>query len=498
MAARPGGPHIEAMYIGPHEWRQAPSQASLAVELSAQPPGSGYAELYQLLADAQPGEMARQAAAGLIADELRRAATLPCDLPVHPRDLLAWMHANTQAVHARYSVYLEERKAGGPRRYFKNRAHALYFLRNVAPTKLVDGAWLYGLAAHAANPRLADLVRIYLEELGDGQADKNHVALYRSLLSRHGLDPLDGLPDPLYRQGAIQLALGWNAERFLPEVIGFNLGYEQLPLHLLITAYEFNELGLDPYYFTLHVTVDNAGTGHARRACQAVADALPRMDDGGDFWRRVREGSKLGCAGWGTEQVIEGFDIEAEVLRILAHKAPSGAGAHSDYCRVGGRHVNDWLANAQELPQFLAALQASGWIRRGQPVANSRFWGLLQGPRAEMFGVFSDYELQVVHDWIRGEASVDGRPAVEPTPLRSEGRRPTFRAAQRMAPAAPAGATDPMDPDLGQLQARISTLDAAGQVQQARDLLVAAMSPALHWTPAGLWATRQFKQRLLR
>ncbi|MGM2755128.1 iron-containing redox enzyme family protein, partial [Bacillus cereus group sp. Bce019] len=91
------------------------------------------------------------------------------------------------------------------------------------------------------------------EELGDGMADKNHVKLYRELLARYGLDPVEDLPDDLYRQGLVQLALGWNAQQFLPEIVGFNLGYEQLPLHLLITAYELNELGIDPYYFTLHV-----------------------------------------------------------------------------------------------------------------------------------------------------------------------------------------------------------------------------------------------------
>ena len=106
----------------------------------------------------------------------------------------------------------------------------------MAPTKLVDGAWLYGLLAHWRNARFPDLVRTYVEELGEGAPDKNHVLLYRDMLARHGLEQLHDLPDDRYQQGLIQLALGWNAEIFLPEVIGFNLAYEQLPLHLLITA----------------------------------------------------------------------------------------------------------------------------------------------------------------------------------------------------------------------------------------------------------------------
>ncbi len=54
----------------------------------------------------------------------------------------------------------------------------------------------------------------------------------------------DDLSDDHYIQGALQLAMAHHADQFLPEIIGFNLGYEQLPLHLLITAYELKELGI--------------------------------------------------------------------------------------------------------------------------------------------------------------------------------------------------------------------------------------------------------------
>src|SRR5690606_30288945 len=123
---------------------------------------------------------------------------------------------------------------------------------------LVDGAWLFGLLEHWADYRFHGLVRTYLEELGDGDPALNHVSLYRKLLADLDCEPGDNLDDDLYLQGAIQLSLGLNSGQFLPEVIGYNLGYEQLPLHLLITSFELNELGIDPYYFTLHVTIDNA------------------------------------------------------------------------------------------------------------------------------------------------------------------------------------------------------------------------------------------------
>jgi len=468
------------MHIGPREWR----------ELQAAPDAGGapLKALYQQLAEREPDQAARAAAAEFLHAKLAGLGGVDAGLPASPDDLLAWMEGNARSVHERYAAYLEERRAGAPRRFFGSRAHALYVLRSVAPTKLVDGAWLYGLVAHWRSPRLSDLVRTYVEELGEGAADKNHVVLYRNLLARHALDPLDDLPDALYEQGLIQLALAWNAEDFLPEVVGFNLGYEQLPLHLLITAYELNELGIDPYYFTLHVTVDNGDTGHARRACQAVLDLLPRLEDGGAFWRRVQAGCKLADAGMGTGDVIRGFDIEREALRILAHNARAGGGAHSDYCKVAGRSVNDWLADPRQIGAFVAALRQAGWIRLGEPVENSRFWKLLLGDRAEMFGVFSSYELQVLHDWIRGAASADGRPYDEAPPSAGPPRRrASFRALARNARPLPQNA-DVLDPDLELLRRQLCAADDAAR----NALLVRAMSPAQHWTPAGLEATRLF------
>ena len=52
------------------------------------------------------------------------------------------------------------------------------------------------------------------------------------------------------------------------------------------------------------------------------------------------------------------------------------------------------------MPAFLEALQAQGWIRRGEAPANSRWWRLVEGPSAPMYGVFTAYEKQLWHDWI--------------------------------------------------------------------------------------------------
>ena len=493
------------MYIAEHEWSAPriaplPSAATVGCDLARAGTEDRVRALYQRLADGQAGTATGAEAAQFLREQLAAAAQTPDSLPESPEDLMAWMQANAQAVTASYSIYLEQRANGAPRRYFSNRAHALHFLRSVAPTKLVDGAWLHGLLPHWRNGRFADLVRTYVEELGEGAADKNHVVLYRKLLARYGLDPLDDLPEELHVQGLVQLSLACNAQDFLPEVVGFNLGYEQLPLHLLITAYELNELGLDPYYFTLHVTVDNTDSGHAMRACKAVLDTLPRVGDAADYWRRVRAGVKLADAGLGTIGIIEGFAIEAEVVRILSTKSGAGRGAHSDYCQVAGRKINDWLSRPEQIPEFLAALQQAGWIRLEAPVDQSRVWSLLQGERAEMFGVFSSYELQVIHDWIRGEASSDGQAFTEREAPAARKRRPTFRAQAKLAAArgqaAPvagdAADAELLDPDL---QSLCEQLPRKSDDEQMR-LLMHAMSPALHWTPAGLHATKLFWERV--
>ena len=136
----------------------------------------------------------------------------------------------------------------------------------MAPTKLVDGAWLYGLLQRWDDARFTALIQTYLEELGDGLPEKNHVVLYRKLLASQGCDDWRELDDEHFVQGAIQLALAEHAEQFLPEIIGFNLGYEQLPLHLLITSYELTELGVD---LLLHpASLSTTPTTATRKPCK--------------------------------------------------------------------------------------------------------------------------------------------------------------------------------------------------------------------------------------
>jgi hypothetical protein len=434
--------------------------------------------------------------AAYLREHISAVRELPAELPPELPQLKAWVRERVDSVGAEYREYLAARKQGAPRRYFSSRAHALYFIKGVAPTKLVDGAWLYGLLPHWDDPDARPLVRTYLEELGDGVPDKNHVRLYRKLLGTHSLEHWEQLPDDRFVQGAIQLALACNAEQFLPEIIGYNLGYEQLPLHLLVTSYELNELGIDPHYFTLHVTVDNAATGHSHKAVQALEQMLPACGDRVAFYRRVQDGYLLNEPGASTTSVIRQFDLEHELLQILAAKSAVGKSLHSDYCRVAGRSVNDWLSAPGNVPGFLDALQAAGWISRGEAPEHSRFWRLVSGDRAEMFGVFSTYELEVLREWI---ASTPGTPVTSARVISHRARRRALdnlrqQAQRRAYPERGlirrhAHEDENCDNELRQLEARVA---GAGSRGEAIGLLAGLMSPALHHTPAGLMATRMF------
>jgi hypothetical protein len=444
-------------------------------------------------------ELTRAASRAFLSDRLREATAIDAGFPAELRSLPGVLRDGHARTAQAYRSYLDERRAGAPRRFFRCRSHALHFLRAVAPTKLVDGAWLFGLLQRWQDPRVAPLIRIYLEELGCGAAPQNHVVLYKRLLARYGCDQWQDGPDERFTQGAVQLALAHNADEFLPELIGFNLGYEQLPLHLPITAYELNELDIDPYYFSLHVTIDNASTGHARKALQSVLDGVPRMGDAHDFFRRVGIGYQLNEVGMGTQSAIESFDLDRELHRVIAEKGSVGAQLHSDYCRIGGRPVSDWLSSPNQVAQLLEALQSNGWIRRGQEPEQSRFWRLLTDEQAPMFGVFDGYEQQLLSDWIRHDAG-SAQNTLATNRFR---RRPTERHAEATPMALPGGASveqiiahhagsSEVYGPCTELDALFEQMTEVDTKAQAFGVLEGFLSPANHPTPAGLAATRLY------
>ena len=444
-----------------------------------------------------------------------------CDLPANIEDIQQWIDTENEKIGKEYHNYLEARKNGAQRRYFSGKSHALYFLKSVAPTKLVDGSWLYGLLNYWNDERFSTLIKIYLEELGNGITSKNHVLLYKKLLRTHGCEQWENLSDNHYLQGTIQLALAHQAQNFLPELIGYNLGYEQLALHLLITAYELNELGIDPYYFTLHVTVDNAVTGHAKTSLEGLRAAFPKVTDADKFYQRVRNGYALNFLGENTLSVINSFDLQHEVEKIFIEMSKVGKYAHSNYCRINGRSINEWLSTPDLIPLLLISLQEKGWIKRHQDPKNSRFWKLIEGEKAEMFGVFNSYQKQVIYEWIAGDSLTSFTFEDTAGQIQSSKHLFSYRAYQhslnRLTSSSPNQRTadtlpreilrkekhrthyqnewNDFNQDLRDLEENLFEYNTKEDVI---NYLKTFMSPLLHHTPVGLIATRIFTQLFLR
>ena len=413
--------------------------------------------------------------------QLEAAEHIDAHLPANPNNLAAWMADNVKTVGDQYQSYIVDRKGGLPRRFFATKSQALHFLRGVAPTKLVDGAWLYGVLKQWRSPHMAPLIDTYLDELGRGVADCNHVVLYKKLLAGEGIDSSVELSEGHYVQGAIQLALAHHGDSFLPEILGFNLGYEQLPLHLLITAYELRELGIDPHYFTLHVTIDNLHSGHAQKALQGIMELLPRVDDGGAFYRRVIRGYKLNFLGESTWSIIGGFNLENELVDMLGRKSELGRLMHSNHQKIGDRMVNDWLSSPSAIRKFLAALIDSAWVHPNQDPDKSRFWHLIADKKAPMAGVFTSAEQQLIYDWIAGDTKKLARNKIRtPNEFGDDDKL--------WGNIAPDINNDgqSLQKDIAQLRGKEATLDH----------LVRYLSPSLHHTLVGLAATRFFANLL--
>lgn len=432
-------------------------------------------DLYHALLRAP--ERRLEAAADFLDSHLHDQAASDDDLPADPQRWSPWLANRAERSASAYASYLRERREGAPRRHFQNLAHALYFLQAVAPTKRVDGAWLYGVLHHWSDPRLLPLVHTCLEELGHGIPARNHVLIYQRLLDSLGCDNPPELSDAHYLQGALQLALGYLADDYLPEVLGYNLGYEVPPLHLMISTFELRELGIDPEYFRLHVTIDNAASGHGRKALQALTAFLPQLADQEHFLQRVHRGYRLNDAGLSNRQILDGFHLHSELIAMLERKRPFARQMHDDRARIDGRTVNQWLAVPGRMGEFLAALEQHGWVRRHQDPAHSRLWNLIAGDNAAMFGVFTPYERQLLHDWIAGDWA-------EQPP------RNPWRGGGTSAPEAPARSEFAAEERA--LLNELSTLSPRNRMHR----LVALMAPHSHWTAAGLLATRIYTDKL--
>ena len=337
----------------------------------------------------------------------------------------------------RWEEYLARRKAGGLREMFSDQAEAKWWLKQAAPVKYVDGAWL-GHINKISTPFMYRKItknawQVMSEELGDGDLAKNHVHVYRELMndidvglpaadSEDFIHPRHELNEARCWKAAVaQLLISLFPNDFLPEVLGFNMAYESLPLHLLKTVKELRELRLNPYYFELHISIDNADSGHAAMATSAVTEYIDliQQKEGPKAahvaWKRVQAGYVL-AEGLPTtpespslktpvEEPFPSTEREAVVVKIFAAKSFV---AHKLHCnsrlRIGRRSLVDWLEpTAFKHPKwqedFLHDLSnCKPWVIKGDS-SNSRLLTELSW-QGKMFGAFTNLEVETMRAWI--------------------------------------------------------------------------------------------------
>jgi hypothetical protein len=163
-----------------------------------------------------------------------------------------FLQSAEDATSAKFDAYLHRRKHGGGREMFPDREYAEYWVRQSAPVKYVDGAWLGGVHRVDTLPKdrrwSKTAWQILSEELGDGDLEKNHIAVYEKLLNsicdigrgdeRRFIDPAVNPNNDarVWTAAVAQLFVSLYADEFLPEILGFNMAYESLPYHLLLVS----------------------------------------------------------------------------------------------------------------------------------------------------------------------------------------------------------------------------------------------------------------------
>lgn len=321
-----------------------------------------------------------------------------------------------------WKEYLLRRRRGSPRELVQNATHARTWLVERAPLKLVDGAWL-GHIHKARTPKMYRNVtraswQVLSEELGDGDAARCHALLFAELLAEIGspVPPPDseafiqheGMADmAVWGAGAVQLLISLWPDEFLPEILGYNLNFEMMGLDTLMAARELREVGIDPYYFTLHITIDNADSGHTAMASRIVQDYLEvTAEKYGEeaaqkAWKRVQTGYALSK----HMNKTPSSSNATSVGNVFRAKAQAADGIHHDCpMKLNGEPLSTWLdpsliLNPDWQTEFLYHLSNKRpWVVKG----NSGQSRLIQqiSWRGSMFGAFTDREVSIVKDWI--------------------------------------------------------------------------------------------------
>ncbi|KAF9889281.1 hypothetical protein FE257_007389 [Aspergillus nanangensis] len=379
------------------------------------------------------------------------------------KEVARFLQSHQDEVTRQYHQYISRRQSGGPRELFENRQVAGDYLREIAPLKLVDGAWLGHLnkvtMPFPSRPIVKQTWQVFTEELGNGYLEQHHVKIFEELLQEFEPDlpspTTKAILHPRYRLGnlkywraaAAQLLVSLFPQEFIPEILGFNMHFEAVQLDTMQAAKELPEVHLNPYYFQLHVSIDNSHSGHTAMAMESVLAYIRHLaETEGEIaaemgWKRVQAGyvlsewlSRKGNQATNILPQLNGDSnvrLESRVLAIFSSKTQA---AHRLHCgsrvKIGDRLLTDWLDPEAFLceewqREFIRRFSTcKPWIYPGDSQKSKLVQELRWG--GKMYGSFTKSEVETLELWI-GSLAHDQIPFyysfIEPMPRQSTNKK---------------------------------------------------------------------------
>ena len=202
----------------------------------------------------------------------------------------------------------------------------VWFVQQYAAFTMADGAWVQNIAkAGSSHTELsAGLFQIYSDEVGNANTVMNHPNVYRKMLEGEGIH----MPPTASKAFAMQpelldfafdlplltLSISMFPKKMLPEIIGVNLGIELSGLgkDYMTIIDELRFWKIDPYFFTLHLTIDNIASGHTAVAMRSVHLYLDQILNSSGYEQMQQDWERIWIAYLAYTRVAKSFETTLE------------------------------------------------------------------------------------------------------------------------------------------------------------------------------------------
>lgn len=300
-------PHLETITLATHKKSAVPQQNS---PQSYHKPTLSYAKLnnralyyYLLNVDLFPAVLLE--VKHKVSKLLRNCALL------NPPPFKHYSHQQFSAYIE--NIYQQEMNAYQPLKKQPKISKEAYLwgIKQIAPMILIDGCWLQNCPAlKVAHPEIyAMLLKIYCDEIGNGQREHNHPYIFQQLLDSLSIQvpptyskaftEHPGFIDSAFDLPVYMLSIANFSVEFLPELLGLNMAIELSGLgkNYMNLVDDWNYWGIDPTIASIHISIDNYANGHtflAKKAIQLYLDNLMLNSNNrtllNNHWRRIYTG----------------------------------------------------------------------------------------------------------------------------------------------------------------------------------------------------------------